>query len=106
MARTAQTPSFACTLQERRVIRQIAKRAIGEIQAFSAAGRSELDIEIDLRACHANGCMLRLEHLLAASPLDFAHDVGGIVRCINRSTGRCPTFSPRYARPIGRKHAA
>lgn len=106
MRRPLSGPSFACTLQERGVIRQIARRAIAEIQAFSAAGRSALDIEMDLRACHANGCMLRLEQLLAASAMDFAHDVGGIVRCLDRTTGRILTFSPRYARPVGRRHAA
>lgn len=60
--------------------------------------RDRLSLSMDLTACHANGCPLRLSDLRGSSPLDFAHDVLGIVRHINRETGKLgDCFSPRYA---------
>ncbi len=56
------------------------------------------ELLMDLTACHVNGCALDLAGLLAASPMDFAHDVIGIWRHIDRSTGTLgDCFVPRYA---------
>ena len=57
-----------------------------------------IDVEMDIAATHANGCALRLSDLLAASDFDFAHDIFGIVRHLNRATGQLGgCFVPRYA---------
>lgn len=58
------------------------------------------DIQMDITAAHANGCPLQLRALLAADDFNFAHDVLGIRRFIDRSTGRIPAekFWPRFAR--------
>ena len=54
--------------------------------------------EMDLTACHTNGCPLKLTELLAAPPFDFAHDLCGIAQCIDRLTGKLSEqFGPRYA---------
>lgn len=63
------------------------------------SGTTRLELEMDLTACHANGCPLKLRELLAAEPYEFAHDVGGIHRHINRETGQLENcFLPRFAR--------
>ena len=55
-------------------------------------------LEMDLMACHLNGCPLDLLELLKASPLDFAHDIAGISRNIDRDSGKLTnSFHPRYA---------
>lgn len=54
-------------------------------------------MEMDLAACHLNGCLLRLPDLLKASKPDFAHDVWGIRRFIDRETGKLTDcFLPRF----------
>ncbi len=56
------------------------------------------DILMDLMACHANGCPLRLTELLAAKMLDFSHDYWGIRGHLNRETGKLgDCFTPRFA---------
>lgn len=57
-----------------------------------------LEADMDITACHANGTPLKLEALLNANDFDFAHDVFGIHRHINRETGELQDcFLPRYA---------
>lgn len=94
--------SFRANALERIVIRKIAKRAIAELQALSVAGCTELDIQMDVTACHANGCPLRLDELLAANPFDFAHDIFGIRRFLDRTTGKIDAarFDPRFSAPL------
>jgi hypothetical protein len=56
-------------------------------------------LEMDVTAAHVNGCPLRLAELLAAEDLDFAHDVFGIRRHIDRKTGKLGDgFVPRFAK--------
>lgn len=55
---------------------------------------------MDLEACHCNGMALDLERLLNADDFNFAHDVFGIIRHINRETGQMmDCFVPRFALP-------
>jgi hypothetical protein len=62
-------------------------------------GGDILPVIMDLTACHANGCELRLLALLQADNCDFLHDVVGITHHINRETGQLEDcFRPRYAR--------
>lgn len=55
------------------------------------------DLAMDVSATHANGNPLRLRELLAADDFNFLHDVGGIVRHIDRNTGTLLNhFRPRF----------
>lgn len=54
---------------------------------------------MDITACHANGCPLKLRELLAAEDFNFAHDVFGIRRHLNRETAQLGDyFMLRFAR--------
>lgn len=53
---------------------------------------------MDLTACHANGCPLKLADMLNADQFDLMHDVYGIARHIDRKTGQLTNcFLPRFA---------
>lgn len=53
---------------------------------------------MDIDACHSNGCSLQLDKLLNADDANFAHDVFGIRRFIDRTTGKLDgCFLPRSA---------
>jgi hypothetical protein len=57
-----------------------------------------LGLRMDLSATHAQ-CPLRLTELADADEFNFVHDVFGIMRHMNRSTGVLDkTFCPRFAR--------
>lgn len=57
-----------------------------------------LSLTMDLTACHLNGCPLDLDGLIKADDFDFFHDVYGVRRHLNRTTGRLENFfCPRYA---------
>jgi hypothetical protein len=76
---------------------KIAKRAIA-LAAKHDIELKQIDIMMDIDACHCNGCPLKLVELLNASDFDFSHDVLGIRRHINRETGELiDCFLPRYA---------
>jgi hypothetical protein len=88
--------SFNVTKTETRTIQAIADRASAMAQSENKS-YPRVEAAMDLTATHANGCKLRLEELLAAEPFDFAHDVFGIRRHLNRATGQLEDhFSPRY----------
>lgn len=76
---------------------------IGEIVARARAYWPDVDaleLNMDITAVHANGCPLKLRKLAGAPKFDFAHDVCGIQRHINRSTAQLENcFLPRYAMP-------
>ena len=62
-------------------------------------------LTMDLTACHRNDCELDLLALEAAGSgdtqarFDFAHDLAGITRHIDRTTGQLgDCFLPRFAR--------
>lgn len=62
--------------------------------------RDALSIRMDIVCVHANGNPLRLEALLAADDFNFAHDLFGIARHLNRTTGQLEDFfSPRFSAP-------
>jgi hypothetical protein len=90
--------SFDVSKTEQKTIREIADRAV----AMASSENIDYDRTVammDITATHANGCPLRLSELLAAEPFDFAHDVFGIRRHLNRKTGQLEHhFTPRYAR--------
>lgn len=58
----------------------------------------QMDADMDVTACHANGNPLKLQELLTADDFQFGHDVFGIRRHIDRETGEFKDcFSPRYS---------
>lgn len=80
------------------LIVQIAERIEKEIPEYPDDRRT---IIMDLNACHSNGCPLQLAELLAADRFDFTHDIFGIRKAINRTTGKLTEdfFTPRYVVP-------
>ncbi len=89
--------SFAVSRTEARLLSKIAERAV-QLSDQLDLDVEFLSIEMDLTACHCNGCPLELETLLYAKDADFGHDVFGIRRFLDRTSGeltRC--FVPRYA---------
>ena len=93
--------SFSVTKQEREIIKRIADRAVA-MAAETGPGQFDydrVDAEMDITATHANDCPLRLRDLLSAEAFDFAHDVFGIRRHLNRQTGKLDNyFLPRFAK--------
>ena len=68
-------------------------------KTLEALHTDRLTLAMDLTACHLNGCPLDLDRLLGASEADFAHDIAGIVRHLDRETGQLgDCFVPRCAR--------
>ena len=84
--------------QEARTISAIAQRAVA-IAATAGFKYEFMDADMDITACHVNGNPLRLDELLAADEFNFAHDVFGIRRHIDRETGKLGNcFSPRFSK--------
>lgn len=84
--------SFDVARDEVLTIHAIAKRAATLI------GGDLLDWDMDVTAVHANGTPLRLAELAEADDLNFAHDLCGIRRHIDRETGNLTDgFLPRFA---------
>lgn len=68
------------------------------IQSPPLSGDERLDIRMSLVACHANGMPMRFDKLVAADRFNFYHDVNGILRHIDRTTGTLGgCFVPRFA---------
>lgn len=88
---------FTATPAEREIIERIAKRAVALYRKYGNTDVDELDIQMDLEACHCNGCPLRLADMEQADNFNFMHDVTGINVHLNHDTcklERC--FLPRF----------
>lgn len=76
-------------------------RIVRRAEAIAKSAGTPLDrvsLNMDLLACHANGCPLDLAGLEAADDPNLAHDVFGIHRHLDRETGALGgCFLPRYA---------
>jgi len=91
--------SFDVGMEEFDIICEIADRAIELMEGFGHTPPEKMTLVMDLSATHANGCPLKLRELLDAERGTFAHDVGGIIKHINRETGQLEDcFVPRLAR--------
>jgi hypothetical protein len=87
--------SFATTKSDVVLIGKIVARYL---KSYPHEITSKLDLMMDMGACHCNGCPLRLADLLAADDFNFAHDVSGIHRHLDRATGKLVGgFLPRLA---------
>lgn len=86
---------FNCAPEDHRTIAKIAQRAVAMNPDYDFR-----TADMDVTACHCNGTPLRLTALLGADAFNFAHDVFGIARHIDRETGRLAgCFVPRFAVP-------
>lgn len=93
--------NWAVSASDQALITQIAWRAHELAKRLGLRGREAYhvrDASMDVTAVHNNSCQLALANLLAASDADFAHDVFGIRRHLNRDNGTLyGAFRPRYA---------
>lgn len=88
---------FDTSLSDMQLIHAITSHAM-VLAAQQGMDLDPLALSMDLTACHANGCPLRLADLLGASAGDFVHDVWGIQKHLNRKTGGLHDFFvPRFA---------
>lgn len=95
-SKTAASVRFEVTRDDARVIGKIVHRAKG--MASDPRRFDGMSMSMDLTACIANGCPLRLDDLLKADGFNFAHDVYGIQKHMNRLTGKLMNcFRPRFA---------
>lgn len=94
--------SFETTRRELRIISEIAKRAFDELAiARENDPFSRADVAMDVAAVHCNGNPLRLEALRDADQFNFAHDILGIRRNLNRETGKLGNyFTPRFSAQV------
>jgi hypothetical protein len=95
------TINFVVSDTDNDLITRIAERAQNFLQ-LKATSHSKLELLMDITACHANGCELRLNDLLNTDDFNFVHDVCGIVSHLNRRTGKLDNhFVPRFAKQHG-----
>ncbi len=90
---------FDVSKEDAAIIEKIADRAI---KAAMGAGwmYDPVGARMDITACHRNGTPLRLDELLDADDFNFSHDVFGIRRNLDRTTGKLLNhFCPRFAQP-------
>jgi hypothetical protein len=87
-------PNWHVTAKEKPFIDAIVTRA-----AELFPERNRTDIAMDIVATHNHACRLRLADLLAADDFNFAHDIAGIGKHLNRETLRLTNcFWPRFNR--------
>lgn len=90
--------SFSVTSSERFFIQKIGERAM-KMRGVGGVYVDPLDVELDVIATHSNGNPLQLAKLADADDFQFAHDIFGIARHLNRKTGRLENcFLPRYSK--------
>lgn len=91
---------FVATKIEREKILKIVKRAAEIAKKAGVKNYNALDASMDLEAVHCNGTPLRLGDLAIADDFNLAHDVFGIARHLDRSTGKLlDCFVPRFHQP-------
>jgi hypothetical protein len=96
MSAQRRSVSFKVKRAEQQIILILARRACLAAKKL-LVDYPLVDAEMDITACHANGCRLDLAALAAADDSDFNHDVFGIRRHIDRSTGELmDCFVPRF----------
>lgn len=86
------------TPADQALIKLIVKRA-KRANLLADVPDAEENVTMDLEATHANGCPLDLVKLLRAPASDFGHDLLGISKYLDRTTGTLRDFFlPRCAR--------
>ena len=88
---------FNASTEDFRYIRIIADRAMSAELYQSKFNETIQDAMMDLEAVHCNGCPLDLQALAHAAPAHFNHDICGIKRNLDRSTGKLiGHWTPRH----------
>jgi hypothetical protein len=94
--------NFDCTKEESALISKIVARTERLCQMRKIPFGSVIDAEMDLTACHMNGCPLDLKKLHDFDDFNLLHDMLGIAGTINRKTGKLTgIFHPRCAQTQG-----
>ena len=89
--------NFDATKEDAKLIRDVARRVF---DMNPDTDYNYLDLVMDLEAVHSNGCPLDFQKLLDFPDFDFEHDIYGIQRHIDRTTGKLTDFFvPRCAKP-------
>lgn len=93
---------FTATSEEREIVCRIGRRVA---ELYVERGEEipphavVLRVQMDLIACHANGCPMDFARLGNADDFNLLHDVEGIARHLDRSTGKLTDmFLPRFAK--------
>jgi len=85
--------NWTSTKEDYEKIKSICDRSQGRLN------RSRIDLSMDLDATHSNGCPLDFDKLLNFEDFDFYHDIYGIIKHLDRKTGKLQNcFLPRCAR--------
>lgn len=94
--------SFEITKADRPLIEKVARRALLlDRKSNGKRAACGMDWRMDITATHANGNPLRLSDLLDADDFNFAHDVFGISRHLDRDTGKLTGFfRPRFSQAL------
>jgi hypothetical protein len=101
----SQMVNFKTTAAEAALIQRIADRGYNMMMdAWNSTparmrrlGADKQSLEMDITACHCNGCPMDLARLLAADDANFAHDFFGIHKHLDRTSGRLGNcFYPRF----------
>jgi len=88
---------FSVTKDDMPFLVEIATRAVALTRGTDVDYTMQ-DAMMDIEACHSNGCPLKLRELSAAKASDLSHDVFGIRKHLDRTTGVLQDcFLPRYA---------
>jgi hypothetical protein len=101
---------LSASAKDAAVINEIADRAVREFFRIELNRLNRLNpmhVAMDITAAHLNGCRLDLRALLRGSVDDFVHDVAGIRRHLDRTTGKLQNcFEPRFRKgSTARRHA-
>jgi len=89
--------NWKCPRKDYALIDQIVERAKAEGLLVGSLAEDAKALCMDITAAHCNGNKLDLERWLAADKFNFAHDLCGIVRHIDRETGKLTNcFLPRF----------
>lgn len=103
--------SFATSRKDFDLISKIIRRAITLTRHYDPHFDPQKEtsiggIRMDITAVHCNGCPLDLQKLLDFDNFNFLHDVGGILRNLNRATCELEnSFLPRSAMPQSSRDA-
>lgn len=83
--------NWDCSKKENELITKIVNRACEGHKVII-----KIDLSMDIVATHCNGTKLDLEKFFAFDDFNFYHDIFGIMRYINRTTGKLDNcFLPR-----------
>ena len=81
-------------IYDAKIVTAIVKRAV-----ITEVDREVMNLKMDIEAAHISGNPMDLKKLLSAPVGDFLHDVCGIIKNLNRETGKLENcFVPRCSR--------